>query len=71
MQADDGAGPDRAGDVADDGGHDLGNHTQHHIDVNALTEDRALAEIEACATRLRRLTGSIGTWFRPSRTQHA
>ncbi|MCX4983592.1 polysaccharide deacetylase family protein [Streptomyces sp. NBC_00572] len=54
-----------------DGGHDLGNHTQRHIDVNAMTEAEALAEIEACATRLRRLTGSIGTWFRPSRTQHA
>ncbi|MFD4319880.1 polysaccharide deacetylase family protein [Streptomyces sp. NPDC058548] len=54
-----------------DGGHDLGNHTQRHIDVNAMTETEALAEIEACATRLRRLTGSIGTWFRPSRTQHA
>ncbi|MGW6391584.1 polysaccharide deacetylase family protein [Streptomyces sp. NPDC055103] len=54
-----------------DGGHDLGNHTQHHIDVNALTEAEAQAEIEACATRLRRLTGSVGTWFRPSRTRHA
>ncbi|MFD3532937.1 polysaccharide deacetylase family protein [Streptomyces sp. NPDC058664] len=54
-----------------DGGHDLGNHTQHHIDVNALTEAEAHAEIEACATRLRRLTGSIGSWFRPSRTRHA
>ncbi|WP_306329619.1 polysaccharide deacetylase family protein, partial [Streptomyces venezuelae] len=64
------AHPDLARRVLD-GGHDLGNHTQHHIDVNAMTEDRALAEINACATRLRRLTGSIGTWFRPSRTQHA
>ncbi|MFD3943478.1 polysaccharide deacetylase family protein [Streptomyces sp. NPDC058579] len=54
-----------------DGGHDLGNHTQRHLDVNAMTEDEAHAEIAACATRLRRLTGSIGTWFRPSRTQHA
>ncbi|MFE7512587.1 polysaccharide deacetylase family protein [Streptomyces sp. NPDC057540] len=54
-----------------DGGHDLGNHTQRHIDINAMTETEALAEIEACATRLRRLTGSVGTWFRPSRTQHA
>ncbi|MFJ5078044.1 polysaccharide deacetylase family protein [Streptomyces sp. NPDC088553] len=62
--------PDLARRVLD-GGHDLGNHTQRHIDVNALTETEALAEIEACATRLRRLTGSIGTWFRPSRTQHA
>ncbi|MDX2559212.1 polysaccharide deacetylase family protein [Streptomyces sp. TX20-6-3] len=62
--------PDLARRVLD-GGHDLGNHTQRHIDVNAMTETEALAEIEACATRLRRLTGSIGTWFRPSRTQHA
>lgn len=54
-----------------DGGHDLGNHTQRHLDVNAMTEDEAHAEIAACATRLRRLTGSIGTWFRPSRTRHA
>ncbi|MFE7950314.1 polysaccharide deacetylase family protein [Streptomyces sp. NPDC057426] len=54
-----------------DGGHDLGNHTQHHLDVNAMTEAEAYAEITACATRLRRLTGSIGTWFRPSRTRRA
>ncbi|MGW6568721.1 polysaccharide deacetylase family protein [Streptomyces sp. NPDC054975] len=54
-----------------DGGHDLGNHTQRHLDVNAMTEDEARAEIAACATRLRRLTGSIGTWFRPSRSRHA
>ncbi|MFF0272803.1 polysaccharide deacetylase family protein [Streptomyces sp. NPDC094447] len=62
--------PDLARRVLD-GGHDLGNHTQRHIDVNGMTETEALAEIEACAARLRRLTGSIGTWFRPSRTQHA
>ncbi|MEX0169462.1 polysaccharide deacetylase family protein [Streptomyces sp. LMG1-1-1.1] len=62
--------PDLARRVLD-GGHDLGNHTQHHVDVNAMTEAEAHAEIEACATRLRRLTGSIGSWFRPSRTQHA
>ncbi|MFF9848540.1 polysaccharide deacetylase family protein [Streptomyces litmocidini] len=62
--------PDMARRVLD-GGHDLGNHTQHHIDVNAMTEAGALAEIEACADRLRRLTGSVGTWFRPSRTRNA
>ncbi|MEU7112439.1 polysaccharide deacetylase family protein [Streptomyces sp. NPDC046182] len=54
-----------------EGGHDLGNHTQRHLDVNAMTEAEAYDEIAACATRLRRLTGSIGTWFRPSRTRHA
>ncbi|MEU3985047.1 polysaccharide deacetylase family protein [Streptomyces sp. NPDC026672] len=51
-----------------DGGHDLGNHTQRHIAVNTLPEEDARAEITECADRLRRLTGSIGTWFRPSQT---
>ncbi|MYR40947.1 polysaccharide deacetylase family protein [Streptomyces sp. SID5910] len=54
-----------------DGGHDLGNHTEHHLDVNAMTEAEAYAEITGCARRLRRLTGSIGTWFRPSRAARA
>lgn len=50
-----------------DGGHDLGNHTQRHLAVNTMSEADARTEITACADRLRRLTGSIGTWFRPSR----
>lgn len=54
-----------------DGGHDLGNHTLHHIGISELDEAEAYAEITGCAQRLRRLTGSIGSWFRPSRTQHA
>ncbi|NEA04103.1 polysaccharide deacetylase family protein, partial [Streptomyces sp. SID10116] len=54
-----------------DGGHDLGNHTHHHLDINAMSEADAHAEITGCADRLRRLTGSIGTWFRPSRAQTA
>ncbi|MGN5630887.1 polysaccharide deacetylase family protein [Streptomyces sp. AC154] len=54
-----------------DGGHDLGNHTQRHIDISTMDEAQAYAEITGCAQRLRRLTGSIGTWFRPSRTQYA
>ncbi|MDX3054678.1 polysaccharide deacetylase family protein [Streptomyces sp. NE06-03E] len=54
-----------------DGGHDLGNHTQSHLDINTMDETRAYEEIDGCARRLRRLTGSIGTWFRPSRAQHA
>jgi peptidoglycan/xylan/chitin deacetylase (PgdA/CDA1 family) len=51
-----------------DGGHDLGNHTQHHVAVNDIPEADARAEITGCADRLTRLTGSIGTWFRPSQT---
>jgi peptidoglycan/xylan/chitin deacetylase (PgdA/CDA1 family) len=64
------AHPDLARRILD-GGHDLGNHTQRHVDVNALPEAEAYAEITGCADRLRRLTGSIGTWFRPSRARYA
>ncbi|MCM2387793.1 polysaccharide deacetylase family protein [Streptomyces albipurpureus] len=53
-----------------DGGHDLGNHTQRHLSITEMPESEAYAEITACARRLRTLTGSIGSWFRPSRTQH-
>lgn len=54
-----------------DGGHELGNHTEHHIDIDALSPSAAYAEIADCATRLERLTGSRGRWFRPSQAQHA
>ncbi|AZM57911.1 polysaccharide deacetylase [Streptomyces sp. WAC 01529] len=54
-----------------DGGHDLGNHTLRHLDINDMSEADAYAEITGCADRLRRLTGSIGTWFRPSRARTA
>ncbi|MER7763301.1 polysaccharide deacetylase family protein [Streptomyces sp. NPDC097619] len=54
-----------------DGGHELGNHTQRHLDIGAMPEEEAYAEITGCARRLRALTGSIGTWFRPSRAQYA
>ncbi|SDY92945.1 Peptidoglycan/xylan/chitin deacetylase, PgdA/CDA1 family [Micromonospora pattaloongensis] len=54
-----------------DGGHELGNHTQHHRDLARLDGPGVLAEITACAGQLRQLTGSIGTWFRPSQTRHA
>jgi peptidoglycan/xylan/chitin deacetylase (PgdA/CDA1 family) len=36
-----------------------------------MTEAEAYAEITDCARRLKRLTGSIGTWFRPSRAARA
>lgn len=53
------------------GGHDLGNHMMHHLDISAMDASGAYAEIEGCAQRPRALTGSIGRWFRPSRTQYA
>ncbi|MEU7553560.1 polysaccharide deacetylase family protein [Streptomyces sp. NPDC044571] len=64
------AHPDLARRVLD-GGHELGNHTQRHLAINAMPEAEAYAEITGCAQRLKRLTGSIGTWFRPSQTQYA
>lgn len=53
------------------GGHDLGNHTMHHLDIVAMDASGANTEIAACAQRLRALTGSIGHWFRPSQTQYS
>jgi peptidoglycan/xylan/chitin deacetylase (PgdA/CDA1 family) len=52
-------------------GHDLGNHTMHHLDIAAMDAAGAYAEIAGCAQRLRTLTGSAGRWFRPSQTQYA
>jgi peptidoglycan/xylan/chitin deacetylase (PgdA/CDA1 family) len=53
------------------GGHDLGNHTMHHLDIAAMDAEGAYSEIEGCALRLRSLTGSAGRWFRPSQTRFA
>ena len=53
------------------GGHDLGNHTMHHLDIRAMDAAGTHAEIAGCARRLRALTGSIGRWFRPSQTQYS
>ncbi|MFI0217165.1 polysaccharide deacetylase family protein [Streptomyces lydicus] len=54
-----------------DGGHELGNHTLHHRNIDALPAAEAYAEITGCADRLRKLTGTIGSWFRPSQTRRA
>ena len=53
------------------GGHDLGNHTMHHLDIAAMDASGASAEIAGCAGQLRALTESIGRWFRPSQTQYS
>ncbi|MFD7645180.1 polysaccharide deacetylase family protein [Kitasatospora sp. NPDC059795] len=54
-----------------DGGHELGNHTQNHLDISSMRPEQARDEIAQCAERLQRLTGSIGRWFRPSAAQYA
>ncbi|TVZ01426.1 polysaccharide deacetylase family protein [Trebonia kvetii] len=53
------------------GGHDLGNHTMHHLDITAMDASAAYAEIAGCAQRLHDLTGSAGRWFRPSQTRYS
>jgi peptidoglycan/xylan/chitin deacetylase (PgdA/CDA1 family) len=53
------------------GGHDLGNHTMHHLDIAAMDASAAYAEIAGCARQLSTLTGSAGRWFRPSQTQYS
>jgi peptidoglycan/xylan/chitin deacetylase (PgdA/CDA1 family) len=52
-----------------DGGHELGNHTQTHGNIGGMDAAAATAEIEDCARRLQRLTGSRGRWFRPSQAR--
>jgi peptidoglycan/xylan/chitin deacetylase (PgdA/CDA1 family) len=54
-----------------EGGHELGNHTQTHGAIDGMSPAAAYAEIERCARRLRKLTGSPGRWFRPSRRRLA
>jgi peptidoglycan/xylan/chitin deacetylase (PgdA/CDA1 family) len=50
------------------GGHELGNHTMHHLPMRTLGSAQATAEVQGCAAELRRVTGSSGRWFRPSGT---
>jgi peptidoglycan/xylan/chitin deacetylase (PgdA/CDA1 family) len=54
-----------------DGGHELGNHTQNHLDIAHMSSGQAFTEIDGCAQVLKRLTGSIGVWFRPSQAQYS
>ena len=54
------------------GGHDLGNHTMHHLDIAAMDTSGAYAEIEGCAQRLHaRLGIGLARWFRPSQTRYS
>jgi peptidoglycan/xylan/chitin deacetylase (PgdA/CDA1 family) len=53
------------------GGHELANHTYHHLPMGTMGEAEAFDETTRCAALLKRLTGSNGNWFRPSGTPHA
>jgi len=51
-----------------DAGHELGNHTYHHLPMSTLGAAVAAEEIASCAALLTTLSGSRGRWFRPSGT---
>jgi len=51
-----------------DGGHELGNHTYHHLPMRTLRPGQAVSEIARAALVLTRLVGDHGAWFRPSGT---
>ncbi len=51
-----------------DAGHELANHTYTHPSFLTLSHDAMLDEIVRCRDVLERLSGSPGTFFRPSGT---
>src|ERR1700712_190866 len=53
------------------GGHQLGNHTWSHQDINALPESEMRQEVIRCRDLLVRTAGTPGTCFRPSQTPTA
>jgi len=61
------ANPSMASAVLD-AGHDLGNHTYHHLAMTTLGPAVADDEVARCAAVLTQLTGTAGRWFRPSGT---
>jgi len=52
-------------------GNELGNHTWSHQQMPGLSAQVAEDEIRRGADALRRATGSVGWWFRPSGTPHS
>jgi peptidoglycan/xylan/chitin deacetylase (PgdA/CDA1 family) len=53
------------------GGHELGNHTYRHLDIDSLDEATARHEIVRCRDILRAQVGSAGAHFRPSQAHFA
>jgi len=46
-------------------GHEIGNHTMTHPEVDTLTQDEILAEIQDCSKIITGLTGRPPIYFRP------
>ena len=53
------------------GGHDIGNHTLSHLDINSLPVVQMRDEVQGCRDILRRTTGTDGSYFRQSQSQTA
>ena len=53
------------------GGHELGNHTLSHLDINSLSPEGMRTEVIGCRDILQRTTGSPGTYFRQSQSPTA
>ena len=64
------ATPDGARMVRD-AGHELGNHTWSHPDLERFAPGPMLTEIERCRDVLSTVVGTPGTFFRQSQGQHA
>ena len=54
-----------------DGGHELGNHTWSHPDLESYQPGPMLTEIERCRDALSTVAETPGTFFRQSQGQHA
>ena len=53
------------------GGHQLGNHTWSHQDINSMPESEMRQEVIRCRDLLVQTAGTPGTCFRPSQTPTA
>jgi peptidoglycan/xylan/chitin deacetylase (PgdA/CDA1 family) len=51
-----------------DAGHELANHTYNHLSFETLSSQQKVDEIQRCRDLLVQLTGTGGTFFRPSGT---
>ncbi|AHH93948.1 polysaccharide deacetylase [Kutzneria albida DSM 43870] len=54
-----------------DHGHELGNHTWSHPDLERFAPGPMLGEIERCRDALSTVAGTPGNYFRQSQGQHA
>jgi polysaccharide deacetylase family sporulation protein PdaB len=47
------------------GGHSVGNHTYHHVDLTKIPDEDVATEIKACGEVLEEITGRAPHLFRP------